>query len=95
MSTGQTQITTEFGKMLRALRRTKHMSQARLASAANLSVSYISLMELGHKNPTVSTVFALSTALKIPPDQLIRRLQNRVGSPGQAGPNYDDSKVGH
>lgn len=95
MSKEQSVISEEFGKSLRALRRTRHMSQTKLSSVSGLSTTYISLLEHGHKNPKLTTLLTLAKALDVEPDLLLKRLQSRLQKLGQAGPKFNDSGVGH
>ena len=46
-------IATTIGKRIRELRLAKNMSQEKLAAAAGLHVTYISMVETGKKNITV------------------------------------------
>lgn len=47
------------------------MSQERLASAADLSQPYLSLVERGENSPTVDVVFRLCEALGVSPAELL------------------------
>ncbi|MBI1228158.1 MAG: helix-turn-helix domain-containing protein [Bacteroidetes bacterium] len=51
---------------IRELREKKGMSQADLAKAAGLSMTYISLLEGGKKSPTLKSLEKISDALGIP-----------------------------
>jgi transcriptional regulator with XRE-family HTH domain len=54
-----------FGKALRELRKTKKATQDSLAVGAGLDRTYISLLELGQRSPTLDTMLALCGALHI------------------------------
>jgi len=47
------------------------MSQERLASAADLSQPYLSLVERGENSPTIDVVFRLCEALEVAPAELL------------------------
>lgn len=47
------------------------MSQERLASAADLSQPYLSLVERGENSPTIDVVFRLCEALGASPAELL------------------------
>lgn len=47
------------------------MSQERLASAADLSQPYLSLIERGENSPTIDVVFRLCDALQVSPAELL------------------------
>ena len=59
-----------FGKALRALRKDRGHTQETLAFESGLDRTYVSLLELGSRSPTLDTVLALCTALKISLSQL-------------------------
>ncbi len=69
-----------FGKVLRELREANHISQERLAEYCELDRTYISLLERGLRQPTLTTIFKLAKALNISPEQLIKKVQDRLSS---------------
>lgn len=52
-----------FGKALREMRKARKMTQEALAFECGLDRTYISLLELGSKSPTLDTVAVLCKAL--------------------------------
>ena len=64
-----------FGIALRELRNRKNKSQETLAFDAGFDRTYISLMELGHKSPTLDTMTALCMSLDISLTQLANRIE--------------------
>lgn len=72
------EIAIAFGKVLRELRLDQKITQEALAAHAGLQRNYISLMERGHHEPTLSTVFALAAALNTSPLELVRLTFERV-----------------
>lgn len=64
-----------FGIVLRTLRKEAGLSQEQLALEANLQRNYVSLIELGHNQPTITTIFKLAEALKIKPSKLIHLIE--------------------
>jgi transcriptional regulator with XRE-family HTH domain len=56
-----------FAKSIRIARSLADMTQAQLAKASSIDRSYLSLLEAGHRNPSVETIQKLANALKIPP----------------------------
>jgi transcriptional regulator with XRE-family HTH domain len=64
-------IATAFGMALRAERKRKGLTQEQLALEADLRRTFISSVELGEKQPSITTVFKLSKALGIKPSKLI------------------------
>jgi transcriptional regulator with XRE-family HTH domain len=52
------------------------MTQEQVAHDAGLALNYVSELERGLRNPSVATVFRLARALRVGPDQLIRKAAN-------------------
>ena len=64
-----------FGKVLRELREANKISQEKLAEYCDLDRTYISLLERGLRQPTITTIFKLSNALNIAPSELIQKVE--------------------
>ena len=54
-----------FGKHLKVLRESKHLSQQQLANLCDIEHSQISRIELGKINTTLSTLFLIASKLEI------------------------------
>jgi transcriptional regulator with XRE-family HTH domain len=67
-----------FGMVLAELRIARGISQEKLSFEAGVDRSYISLLERGHKSPTLDTVFNLCRALDTRFDQLATLLQAKL-----------------
>ena len=67
-----------FGRVLRELRLKSGLPQESLGFAADLQRNYISLMELGQNQPTITTIFKLSNALDIKPSELVKLVEGRT-----------------
>lgn len=63
-----------FGLIVRELRTLRHMTQEQLAFESGLSRTYISLLELGERSPTLDTAMALCAALRITLSDLFQRV---------------------
>lgn len=59
-----------FGKHLKQLRKTKGLTQLELSALSDVSIPVIQKIEYGSVNTTISTLMALSRALKIPMKEL-------------------------
>ena len=70
-----TQISLAFGKVLRQLRQGAELTQEQLGLEAELQRNYISSLELGEKQPTITSIFKLSQALKIRPSKLVALIE--------------------
>jgi len=64
-----------FGRVLRRLRKEAGLSQETLGFESELQRNYVSLMELGKYQPTISTVFKLAYALKITPSSMVKLVE--------------------
>lgn len=67
-----------FGVTLRELRKESGLSQEALALNADLQRNYVSLIELGKNQPTVTTIFKLAEALNIAPSKLIKLTEDKL-----------------
>lgn len=64
-----------FGITLKQFRKEKSWSQEELADHSGLDRTYISLLERGHRNPTLSTLFSLASCLGYQPNQFIKEIE--------------------
>jgi transcriptional regulator with XRE-family HTH domain len=74
-------ITEAFSQILKAFRKGQGMSQQQLALEANLDRTYISLLERGLRQPSISTLFQLAEALQTTPEKLVMETRFLVASP--------------
>lgn len=65
-------IRKQVGLNVQRLRRAKSLSQEELAFETGLHRTYISGVERGVRNPTVTVVAKIADALGATPDQLLR-----------------------
>ena len=63
----------QFGRNLRRRRIHRQLSQEKLAEISGLHRTYISGLERGIRNPSISIVARLADALKIEPSELLDR----------------------
>jgi transcriptional regulator with XRE-family HTH domain len=71
-------IDTAFGIILRKKRLSKKLTQEALSIESSLSRAYISELEMGHKDPSLYTIFKLATALKIKPSSIIDEVERQI-----------------
>ncbi|MBI2281091.1 MAG: helix-turn-helix transcriptional regulator [Bacteroidetes bacterium] len=64
-----------FGKTLKSLRVEKGFTQEKLAELSNLDVTFISKMENGKLQPSLTTIFSISKALGVQASYLIERIE--------------------
>lgn len=60
-----------FGAVLKKARKEAGVSQDQLAFDSNLDRTYISLLERGLRQPSLSTIFSLAEGLKYQPYRLV------------------------
>ncbi|WEA00720.1 helix-turn-helix transcriptional regulator [Mucilaginibacter sp. SJ] len=61
-----------IAEWLREERKKCHLTQLELAAISEIGLSQIGAIERGEGNPTMSTMIALSTAMKASPDKIMR-----------------------
>lgn len=67
-------IRRKFGQRVRALRRERGWSQEEFADRAGLHRTYVSAVERGVRNPTLTVIERLAAALNISISELLREL---------------------
>lgn len=66
-----------FGEVVRAFRLERKVSQEALAAAAGLHRTYISLLERGMRNPSLTVIQQLAAALKVSMTDLVAAFEER------------------
>ena len=61
-----------FGKALREVRKEKGLTQEQLGFEADLQRIYVSTLELGQQQPSLTTIFKLANGLSCSATELIR-----------------------
>ena len=69
-----------FGAVLATARTERGLTQEQLAEKSGLHRTYISLIERGARQPTLSVLFDLSAALGVQPSTLVRRTERLASS---------------
>lgn len=70
----QAELQKAFGRELRRLRMSRGISQEKLALECGLDRTFISLLERGQRQPSLTTVFVLAEALDIAPSQMVKNI---------------------
>ena len=68
-----------FGATLRELREQKGLSQEQSALDAHLDRTYISLLERGLHQPSLSSLFSLAGALGVKASRIVDLTEKRLG----------------
>ena len=74
-------LSAAFGGVLKKERTAAGLSQQELALEAGLDRTYISLLERGLRQPTLSTIFQLSRTLQVRPSELVGAVEDRIEQP--------------
>ena len=67
-----------FGIVLRELREAAGLTQEQLGFESDLRRTFISVLELGQQQPSLTTVFKLASALRISASDMVRRVEVRI-----------------
>jgi transcriptional regulator with XRE-family HTH domain len=67
-----------FGVVLRRLRKRVGLTQEQLGFEADIRRTFVSLLELGQQQPSLNTLFKLSTALKTSPSVFIKMVEDEL-----------------
>ncbi|MDR2875601.1 MAG: helix-turn-helix transcriptional regulator [Methylobacillus sp.] len=70
--------------MLRKMRLDAGLTQEQLALEADLRRTYISILELGQQQPSLTTLFKLAGALNCPARQIIADVESIMQRPNRA-----------
>lgn len=70
-------IDQAFGRILRKRRLQRSLTQEAMSLACGLSRAYISELEMGRKDPSLYTIFRLSSALKMKPSVFIDEIEHQ------------------
>ena len=73
-----------FGLVIRQMRKEQGLSQEALADEAKLDRTFISQLETGSKQPSLTTIFRLASALRIEASDLLRRVESELAIGGLA-----------
>lgn len=67
-----------FGSVLRSLRKSRGLSQEQLGEDSGSSRNFVSLIELGQNQPTVTTIFKLAKTLNGATPELFRMVELKL-----------------
>ena len=71
------QLHKNYGKVLRELRNKTGLSQEQLGLECDLDRTFISLLERGLRQPTLTTLFILSSKLNVSPSYLVQKIEEK------------------
>jgi transcriptional regulator with XRE-family HTH domain len=67
-----------FGLVIKQIRKAQGLSQEALADEAHLDRTFISQLETGSKQASLTTIFRLAAALRVEASDLLRRVEDRL-----------------
>jgi transcriptional regulator with XRE-family HTH domain len=67
-----------FGKVLRRIRQQREMTQEGLGLDADVQRNFVSLIERGRNQPTITTIFKLAKALGYKPSELLALVEREM-----------------
>lgn len=67
-----------FGSVLRRLREAADLTQEQLGFEADLRRTYVSILELGQQQPSLTTIFKISQALNCTPGALLDLVSDEI-----------------
>lgn len=71
-------VAIAFGKVLRRLRQNAGLTQEQLALEADLQRSYVSILELGQQQPSLTTILKLADALGCTAQSLMADIESEI-----------------
>ncbi|QLB42588.1 helix-turn-helix transcriptional regulator [Mannheimia pernigra] len=71
-------IAIAFGRAIRQLRKQKNLSQEELGFEADLQRIYVSKLELGQQQPSITTIFKLAKGLGCSATELIEKTEEEL-----------------
>ena len=71
-------IEEAFGEVIRELRKEHQISQEKLAEVSNLDRSFISVLECGHKQPSLITIFQLAKAFNLSASKILSFVEKKI-----------------
>ncbi|WP_175147690.1 helix-turn-helix domain-containing protein [Paraburkholderia ultramafica] len=70
-----------FGAVLREHRIRAELTQEQFAFEADIRRNYVSMLELGQHQPTLTMLFSLAAALKCSPSELVAEVEKKLKRP--------------
>lgn len=67
-----------FGKVLRRLREAANLTQEQLGFEADLRRTYVSILELGQQQPSLTTILKIAQALNCTPGKLLDVVSDEI-----------------
>ncbi len=72
------QVSKAIGRVLREQRKARGVSQEALALSADVDRTFVSQIERGIRQPTITTLWKLARALDVQPSTLVARMERAL-----------------
>jgi transcriptional regulator with XRE-family HTH domain len=79
------ELAKAFGKVLRRQRKLVGLTQEALGLEAQLERNFVSLLELGQRQPSLGTIFKVAGPLQISPHAIIKLVEDEMSAAGGGG----------
>jgi transcriptional regulator with XRE-family HTH domain len=66
----------KFGDLLKELRSKKGLTQNEFAKRCSLDRTFISMLERGLRQPTITTLFKIAKVLDVSPSSIVKQLEH-------------------
>lgn len=67
-----------FGRVLRRLRQKKGITQEVLGLESDLRRTFVSILELGQQQPTLTTILKLAKVLEVKPSKILDLVEREI-----------------
>ncbi|MCL1881862.1 MAG: helix-turn-helix domain-containing protein [Oscillospiraceae bacterium] len=66
------------GKVIQNYRKDKDKTQEVISGLADIAREHLSLIERGHRRPTLDTFYKISLALNVKPSELMKAIEDQI-----------------
>lgn len=74
------ELAKAFGKVLRRQRKAVGLTQEALGLEAQLERNFVSLLELGQRQPSLGTIFKLAGPLQLEPNEFMKMVEEELAT---------------
>lgn len=74
------ELAKAFGKVLRRQRKAVGLTQEALGLEAQLERNFVSLLELGQRQPGLGTIFKVAVPLQITPHEIVKMVEDEMSA---------------
>lgn len=82
-----------FGHVLRKWRVARKLTQTDLAEFCDLDRTFIFLLERGERQPTLTTIFLVSRALRVSPAEFVGQIERKLNSSRNKNNQFPPRKI--